>query len=63
MTPEAHEDFVDVVRCLREEGCDFLIVGAYAFGAGRAAWPTTHLACAAWPRSSAVTSSPSRGRR
>ena len=33
MTPDAHEDFVDVVRCLREEACDFVIVGAHALAA------------------------------
>ena len=39
MTPEAHEDFVDIVRCLKAEGCEFVIVGAHALashGAPRA---------------------------
>jgi hypothetical protein len=27
---EAPEDFVDVIRCLNAEGCDFVIVGAHA---------------------------------
>jgi len=33
MTPELPEDFIDFVRCLREEGCDFVIVGAHAIAA------------------------------
>jgi hypothetical protein len=33
MTPDAHEDFVDVVRCLKEEATDFVIVGAHALAA------------------------------
>ena len=27
---DAPEDFVDVIRCLNAEGCDFVIVGAHA---------------------------------
>lgn len=30
MTAETPEDFVDLVRCLNAEGCDFVIVGAHA---------------------------------
>jgi hypothetical protein len=30
---EAPEDFVDLVQSLREEGCDFVIVGAHALAA------------------------------
>lgn len=30
MTPETPEDFVDLLRCLRAESCDFVIVGAHA---------------------------------
>jgi hypothetical protein len=30
MTPETPEDFVDIVRCLNAEACDFVIVGAHA---------------------------------
>jgi len=33
MIPEAHEDFVDLIRCLKAEDCDFLIVGAHALAA------------------------------
>lgn len=33
MTAELPEDFVDFVRCLREEQCDFVIVGAHAIAA------------------------------
>lgn len=33
MIPEAHPDFVDLVQCLKEAGCDFLIVGAHALAA------------------------------
>jgi hypothetical protein len=30
---EVPEDFVDLVHCLREEGCDFVVVGAHALAA------------------------------
>lgn len=30
MSPEVSSDFVDFVQCLREEQCDFVIVGAHA---------------------------------
>jgi hypothetical protein len=30
MTHETPDDFVDILRCLNEEACDFLIVGAHA---------------------------------
>ena len=33
MMVEANEDFVDVLRCLAQEGCDCVIVGAYALAA------------------------------
>jgi S1-C subfamily serine protease len=33
MTPHLPEDFVDFVRCLREQQCDFVIVGAHAIAA------------------------------
>jgi len=33
MSDELPEDFVDMVACLREEDCDFLIVGAHALAA------------------------------
>ncbi len=33
MSQAAPEDFVDLVACLREEGCDFLVVGAHALAA------------------------------
>lgn len=33
MTPEVPADFVDLVACLRQEGCDFIIVGAHALAA------------------------------
>lgn len=33
MTPEAHEDFVDIVHCLKAEGCEFVVVGAHALAA------------------------------
>lgn len=33
MTADVPEDFVDLVACLREEGCTFLIVGARALAA------------------------------
>ena len=33
MTPDLPEDFIDFVRCLREEQCDFVIVGAHAIAA------------------------------
>jgi|SoiMethySBSTD1v2_1073268.scaffolds.fasta_scaffold1334000_1 hypothetical protein len=33
MDAEANEDFVDMVRCLGAEGCEFLVVGAYAVAA------------------------------
>jgi hypothetical protein len=39
MTPDLPADFVDLVQCLREEQCDFVIVGAHALavhGAPRA---------------------------
>ena len=39
MNDEAPEDFVDLTSCLREEGCEFLVVGAHALaihGAPRA---------------------------
>lgn len=32
-TAEAPEDFIDLVRCLREEQCDFVVVGAHALAA------------------------------
>jgi hypothetical protein len=31
--PELPADFVDLVQCLREEGCEYLIVGAHALAA------------------------------
>lgn len=30
MTSDTPEDFVDLIRCLRAEACDFLVVGAHA---------------------------------
>jgi hypothetical protein len=39
MTSDTPEDFVDLIRCLRAEACDFLVVGAHALavhGAPRA---------------------------
>lgn len=33
MTAEAPDDFVDLVRCLHEEHCDYVIVGAHALAA------------------------------
>jgi hypothetical protein len=33
MTPLIPDDFVDFVRCLREEQCDFVVVGAHALAA------------------------------
>lgn len=33
MTSDLPEDFVDFVRCLSEEQCDFVIVGAHAIAA------------------------------
>jgi len=33
MTASIPEDFIDFVRCLREERCEFLIVGAHAIAA------------------------------
>jgi hypothetical protein len=33
MTSDIPEDFVDFVQCLREEQCDFVIVGAHAIAA------------------------------
>lgn len=33
MSEAAPDDFVDIVACLRVEGCDFLIVGAHALAA------------------------------
>jgi hypothetical protein len=33
MTTDIPEDFVDFVQCLREEQCDFVIVGAHAIAA------------------------------
>lgn len=33
MTPEVPADFVDLVQCLREEECAFVIVGAHALAA------------------------------
>jgi hypothetical protein len=33
MTPAADEEFVDLVQCLNDEACDFLIVGAHALAA------------------------------
>ena len=33
MTPDLPEDFIDFVRCLHEEQCDFVIVGAHAIAA------------------------------
>jgi hypothetical protein len=33
MTPDVPADFVDLVRCLREERCDFVVVGAHAIAA------------------------------
>jgi hypothetical protein len=33
MTTDLPEDFVDFVQCLREEQCDFVIVGAHAIAA------------------------------
>ncbi len=33
MTPEANEDFVDVVSALSAERCDFVVVGAHALAA------------------------------
>jgi hypothetical protein len=33
MTADLPEDFVDLVRCMREEQCDFVIVGAHAIAA------------------------------
>lgn len=30
---EAPDDFVDLIRCLRAEQCDFIVVGAYALAA------------------------------
>lgn len=33
MSDSASDDFVDVVSCLRIEGCEFLIVGAHALAA------------------------------
>ncbi len=39
MTDAAPEDFVDLLACMRQEGCDFVIVGAHALavhGAPRA---------------------------
>ena len=33
MTTVIPDDFVDFVRCLREEQCDFVVVGAHALAA------------------------------
>lgn len=33
MTATAPEDFIDVVRCLDAENCDFVVVGAHALAA------------------------------
>lgn len=33
MTSDLPDDFIDFVRCLREEQCDFVIVGAHAIAA------------------------------
>lgn len=33
MSPEVPSDFVDLVECLREEECEFVIVGAHAVAA------------------------------
>lgn len=33
MTPDAPQDFIDLVQCLREESCEFVIVGAHAIAA------------------------------
>src|SRR5262245_38326306 len=33
MTPDAPEDFVDIVACLKAEECEFIVVGAHALAA------------------------------
>jgi hypothetical protein len=30
MTPDVHADFVDLVRCLSDESCEYVVVGAHA---------------------------------
>jgi hypothetical protein len=33
MELEAHQDFIDVIACLKAEACDFVIIGAHALAA------------------------------
>jgi hypothetical protein len=33
MNDEAPQDFVDLISCLHQESCDFLVVGAHALAA------------------------------
>ncbi|MBN8615664.1 MAG: hypothetical protein J0L92_34030 [Deltaproteobacteria bacterium] len=28
--PDLHDEFVDLLECLRAEGCEFVVVGAHA---------------------------------
>lgn len=32
-SPDVHDEFVDLVACLREEGCEYVVVGAHALAA------------------------------
>lgn len=33
MTDDVSQDFVDLIACLHQEGCDFIVVGAHALAA------------------------------